>query len=161
MFITEKHHRLPRIDYRGEVSVSFTLCLKDRFPLFKSTSIIDIFEKFLRYEVEQSDCIIPVYCFMPDHQHLVVTGINPDSDTLNLINRYKQRTGYWLAQNQVNASWQKDFFDHVLRKDEGLVNVARYILENPVRRGLVANWQDYPFKGAIGCDLNYILDSMV
>jgi REP element-mobilizing transposase RayT len=97
---------------------------------------------------------------MPDHQHLIVSGTDPESDTFRFIKAYKQKTGYWLAKNKINSCWQKDFFDHIIRKDEGLVNVARYILDNPVRKDLVANWQDYPFKGAIGCELRDLLEIM-
>ncbi|MGA7564389.1 MAG: transposase [Desulfobaccales bacterium] len=160
MSIREKQHRLQERNYQGEISVSFTLCIKDRVQLFKSASVVNIFINILKYQVEKSSCIIPVVCFMPDHQHLIVTGNDSNSDILLFIKQYKQKTGHWLSQNQSTARWQKDFFDHIIRKDEGLVNVARYILDNPVRKGLVANWNEYPYKEAMGCELDYILQSM-
>ncbi|MFZ2089614.1 MAG: hypothetical protein WAU47_13665, partial [Desulfobaccales bacterium] len=58
-------------------------------------------------------------------------------------------------------SWQKDFFDHILRKDESLPVVIRYVLENPVRKGLVSDWRDYPFKGAISCNLDDVMNGLV
>ena len=161
MPIREKQHRLQEITYKGEIAVSFTLCIKDRFPLFKKAEIVNNFENILTFEVERFFCIIPVYCYMPDHQHLIVSGINSDADTLNLVRRYKQITGYWLSQHQINSGWQKGFFDHIIRKDEGLIDTAKYILDNPVRKGLVEHWQDYPFKGAIGCQMEDILESMI
>jgi REP element-mobilizing transposase RayT len=120
-----------------------------------------MFENILKSEVERLFCNIPVYCYMPDHQHLIVSGIDSEADTLSLIRRYKQKTGYWLSQQQINCRWQKGFFDHIIRKDEGLIDVAKYILDNPVRKGLVEHWQDYPFKGAIGCQLEDIIESMI
>jgi len=33
-----------------------------------------------------------------------------------------------------------------LRKDEDLLKVAEYIVYNPVRKGLVEDWRDYPFS---------------
>ena len=39
--------------------------------------------------------------------------------------------------------WQTESFDHVLRSSEGLDDKIQYALENPVRRGLVADWADY------------------
>ena len=161
MLIREKQHRLQEITYKGEISVSFTLCIEDRFPLFKKASIVNNFKNILRSEVKRSFCIVPVYCYMPDHQHLIVSGTNSEADTLSLIRKYKQKTGYWLAQHQISAGWQKDFFDHIIRKNEGLINLARYILENPVRKGLVEDWQDYPFNGAIGCELEEVLQTMI
>jgi REP element-mobilizing transposase RayT len=159
MKIREKPHRFQKDVYRGEIAVSFTLCIKDRVQLFKNASIVHVFENILRSEVERSLCIIPVYCFMPDHQHLIVSGANPEADTLIFINAYKQKTGYWLAKNHIQARWQKDFYDHIIRKEEGLIKVATYILDNPVRKGLVEHWQDYPFKGAVGCELEVLLEA--
>ena len=90
---------------------------------------------------------------------MIVTGTDEHADTLNFIKMYKQKTGYWLSRN-LNDRWQKDFYDHVIRKEENLISIARYILDNPVRKGLVARWDDYPFKGSIGFDLEDILQSM-
>jgi REP element-mobilizing transposase RayT len=42
--------------------------------------------------------------------------------------------------------WQRSFYDHPLRKDEDLLKVAEYIIYNPVRKGLVEDWRDYPFS---------------
>ncbi len=102
----------------------------------------------------------PCILLHADHQHLIVSGTNSEADTLKLIKAYKQKTGYWLAKNRIIACWQKDFFDHIIRKEEGLINIAKYILNNPVRAGLVEYWQDYPFNGAIGCELSDLLESM-
>lgn len=44
--------------------------------------------------------------------------------------------------------WQSGYYDHVLRNDEGSLGVMRYILENPVRAGLVAEVQEYPYSGS-------------
>jgi len=39
--------------------------------------------------------------------------------------------------------WQPESFDHVLRSSESLDAKIQYLLENPVRRGLVRDWADY------------------
>jgi len=41
--------------------------------------------------------------------------------------------------------WQAESFDHVLRSSESLDTKIAYLLENPVRRGLVHLWTDYPW----------------
>jgi hypothetical protein len=38
--------------------------------------------------------------------------------------------------------WQKDFFDHVLRSEESYEEKWHYVRENPVRAGLVKQWQN-------------------
>ncbi len=150
---------MPETAYKGEVSVAFTLCVRDRRNIFLNSSIIAVFTDILKSLVDRSPCIIPVYCFMPDHQHLIVTGTDEQAETLNFIKMYKQKTGYWLSRN-LSAEWQKDFYDHVIRKEENLLNIAKYILDNPVRKGLVEHWNDYPFKGSVGFDLEDLLQSM-
>ena len=43
--------------------------------------------------------------------------------------------------------WQRGFYDRSLaRTDETLTDVARYILDNPVREGLVQRAQDWPYS---------------
>lgn len=144
MTVREKKHRLPETAYNGEVSVAFTLCVQDRRNIFLSSLVVDNFAHILISLVDRFQYIIPIYCFMPDHQHLIVTGISEKADPLNFMKMYKQKTGYWLSRN-LSAKWQKDFYDHVIRKEENLLSIAKYILDNPVRKGLVEHWSDYPF----------------
>ena len=40
--------------------------------------------------------------------------------------------------------WQAGFHDHAVRKEEDLPALARYIVANPLRAGLVARIGDYP-----------------
>lgn len=177
MIVKEKKHRLPKESYRGEVSVSFTLCLKRslatpslqacpvaagfslRFNarILTNPEIVAKFTEILTAVVTPSHCIVPVYCFMPDHQHLIITGKNPDSDLWKAVGIYKQKTGFWLSENNSILGWQKDFYDHIIRKNQDVTAQVRYILDNPVRKGLARSWEEYPFKGSIGCTLEDVL----
>jgi len=47
--------------------------------------------------------------------------------------------------DQLAIGWQLDFFEHRLRREESLREKADYILANPVRAGLVARSEDWPF----------------
>jgi len=79
------------------------------------------------------------------------------SDSLKVIGDYKQRLGFWLYKNCPDVKWQKDFYDHVIKKDTNIATHVRYLLDNPVRRGIVSCWQDYLYKGSLGCKLDDIL----
>ncbi len=48
-----------------------------------------------------------------------------------------------LALNRRGRVWQAESFDHVLRSSEGLDAKIAYLLENPVRAGLVGEWTQY------------------
>lgn len=159
--IKEKSHRLPKDLYRGKVSAAFTICIRDGVPAFTERAIIGIFTNLLNSAVEKALCIVPVYCFMPDHLHLIITGTSDESDVISAVVRYKQRTGYWLSLNKPELRWQKDFYDHIIRTNENLSVQARYILDNPVRKGLVESWRDYPYKGSIGCELEAVLNCIM
>ena len=53
------------------------------------------------------------------------------------------------AKKLGGALWQCGFHDHALRREEDLLGVARYVVANPVRAGLVARVGDYPHWDAI------------
>jgi hypothetical protein len=45
--------------------------------------------------------------------------------------------------------WQKGLHDRAIRVDEDIVAIARYIIANPIRAGLVKSIQEYPHWDAI------------
>ena len=49
--------------------------------------------------------------------------------------------------------WQVSFWDRFLREEESLEEVVLYVLNNPVRKGLVKEWRDYPYSGSLELDL--------
>jgi putative transposase len=157
MEFKEKKHRLPMDSYKGDVSVVFTLCLRKKKEHLNQTEIVATFTGILNSILKETSCIVPVYCFMADHQHLIVTGTCRDSDTWMTIVKYKQKTGFWMLKNRPEMRWQKDFYDHIMRTHEDIVAQVKYILDNPVRKELVSSWQNYPFKGSIGCKLGDVL----
>ena len=97
---------------------------------------------------------VVAYCFMPDHLHLLLAG-EEDSALKDFMNMkmFKQRCGFYFKRRYGTPLWQPSYYDHVLRKEESLEQVVRYIFENPVRRGLVSDWRGYPFLGSMAFDL--------
>ena len=154
-----KHHHLQRVCYVGEVCVSITACIEPGRPVFEKSDIAATFTDFLRDAATRSQCIVPVYCFMPEHLHTIIKGLSQSSDSWRAVARFKQRTGFWFSKHS-KASWQKDFYDHIVRHDEDLANQVRYIANNPVRRGLVKNWEEYPYTGSIGMNLKELLSDI-
>ena len=85
---------------------------------------------------------------MPDHVHLAVQGRTADSDLRRFVKIAKQRVAY-LARTQfaIPAIWQGGYYERILRS-HGMESVVWYILNNPVRAGLVERAEQYPFSGA-------------
>jgi putative transposase len=81
-----------------------------------------------------------VSLIMPDHVHGLVS-FPPSNRTLQgVVSDWKR----WTAR-QLGIAWQRDFFEHRLRNDESARNKSDYILANPVRAGLVAKPEDWPY----------------
>jgi REP element-mobilizing transposase RayT len=90
------------------------------------------------------------FVVMPDHFHWLFqqSGDRPMSVAVNnvksysakTVNRYLQRTG---------AVWQRGFYDRAIRREDDLVAVARYIVANPLRAGIVSSLGDYPHWDSI------------
>jgi putative transposase len=83
---------------------------------------------------------IPLLLLMPDHLHMLAT-FGPDASMEKVVRNWKRHTA-----RQAGIHWQRDFFDHRLRNDESYEEKAAYILNNPVRAGLVARSEDWPYQ---------------
>ena len=51
----------------------------------------------------------------------------------------------WVSK-KTSVRWQRDFFDHRIRTWESGAEKANYIRQNPVRAGLVASPDEWPFQ---------------
>ena len=76
---------------------------------------------------------------MPDHLHALI-GIDGRDSLSQLIRDYKR-----ITAKMAGVRWQRNFFDHRLRHDEGLAEKFAYICQNPVRAGLVHEEKDWPY----------------
>lgn len=76
---------------------------------------------------------------MPDHLHglLAFPGDVPMQRAITSLKS-------WMAKRH-GIQWQRDFFDHRLRSTESAQEKATYIRMNPVRAGLCANPEDWPY----------------
>ncbi|MBL7958819.1 transposase [bacterium] len=152
--IKEKKHRLPSDFYAGFATVAVTACIEDRFPVFVNSNVVIQFSDTLISEATDNNCDALIYLFMPDHLHVILKGKTENAQPLKAMNKFKQKTGYWFSQNAKQIQWQKSYYDHLIRNEEGVMTQVRYILDNPVRKGIVADWSDYPFKGSTVFNFN-------
>ena len=86
------------------------------------------------------------YVVMPDHVHwLMALHEGTLSEAVQLL---KGRSAHVIGQHV----WQANYYDHVVRKDEDLRKMARYIVANPLRAKLVERIGDYPLWDAVWLD---------
>ncbi len=76
---------------------------------------------------------------MPDHVHLLVT-VPPTTSIPRVISAWKR----FIART-YGVRWQRDFFEHRMRHAEHVDAKREYLRQNPVRAGLVATAEEWPF----------------
>lgn len=84
------------------------------------------------------------FVVMPDHLHWLLELID-DASLANVIKCIKSES----AKKVGHPIWQSGYYDHAVRKEEDIQAVARYIVANPIRAGLVNKVGDYPHWDAI------------
>jgi REP element-mobilizing transposase RayT len=87
---------------------------------------------------------------MPDHVHLIFTPLVDQQgmevfSLARIMDAIKGASAHRInrALGRKGRVWQAESFDHVLRSSEGLDAKIQYLLENPVRLGLVREWSQY------------------
>ena len=141
-------HGAPRIagfDYRGLHRYSLTVCVQDRKPVFTTGDVVARVLDGMNRSATIHEFKIHVYCFMPDHVHLLVEGESDDADLPRFVKAWKQKTGFDHSRRTRQRLWQVGFYDHVLRSDESTYKHVMYILGNPLRAGLARVIGQYPF----------------
>ena len=99
---------------------------------------------------DEDEFALMAYCFMPDHLHLAVEGRSPASDLRRFVKVAKQRVAYMArTEFRIACIWQDGYYERVLRTLESMDTLIRYILDNPVRAGLVERAQDFPHSGTM------------
>lgn len=85
------------------------------------------------------------WVLMPDHLHwLFVLGVQ--APLARLIHDFKGRSARRLNRHRQTTGplWQRAYHDHAVRSDEDVHTIARYIVANPLRAGLVEKIGQYP-----------------
>jgi putative transposase len=88
------------------------------------------------------------FCLMPNHYHLVVESTRCDlSDGMHRLNGlYAQ--GFNDRYERSGHLFQNRFGARLIEHDRQLENVCAYVLDNPVRAGLTATAEDWPWSSA-------------
>ena len=90
------------------------------------------------------------WVLMPDHVHWMLE-LGTQTGLSDMLNRLKSASARRVNRHleRKGAVWARAFFDRALRKEDDLKGMARYVIANPVRAGLVERLGDYPFWDAV------------
>ena len=115
--------------------------------------------QFSRVSADEHFSVL-AYCFMPDHVHLLIQGETDHADCRSFIKYSKQCSGFHYRKTFGERLWQRYGYERTLRNEEATLSVARYILENPLRAGLVSAVQDYAFLGSDLYSVSQVLEAV-
>jgi len=135
--------RMGRHTQAGQIYL-LTTVTAGRQPVFADFKAARVLIRCLQRseQLKQADTL--AFVVMPDHLHwLMQLGSGMALSTC--IGSVKS-----ISARQLGLPvWQKGFHDHAVRKEEDLPALARYVVANPVRAGLVKRVGQYPHWDAI------------
>ncbi|MDZ7723160.1 MAG: transposase [candidate division KSB1 bacterium] len=129
----------------------------DYGPTWLQRSVLaDIVVKALQYRDQRVYDLI-AWCVMPNHVHLVF-----ETNAEYAKHGKRGRSPYWVTNilenlkwytakecnkvlKQKGRFWQSESYDHVVRQSEELDRIVRYVMNNPVKSGLVNGMQEYKY----------------
>ena len=108
----------------------------------------EVHERFMAFARigEARGIAVGCYVLMPDHVHLFVQG-NLDFVLTQWVRLLKRNLSTVIPIERPH--WQKGFFDHVIRNSDNYAQKWEYVRENPVRAGLVVNFDAWPWQGEL------------
>jgi putative transposase len=121
----------------------------ERKPIFKDFTLGRVVVNQFRCAQDQGIANSLAWVVMPDHFHWLVELQQGSLGDL----MQKTKSLSTKAVNQFTGRkdnlWQKGFHDRALRREEDLVKLARYVVANPLRAGLVEKLGDYSLWDAV------------
>jgi len=122
-------------------------------PVFSHRQLAEDVVSLLKALCKEDDIPMYAYCIMPDHVHLLFSA-SGTMDIIGFVRELKSRSTRIAWQHGYKGRiWQRSFYDRFLREDEDCRVAADYIIQNPVRNGIVEKWSDYPFLGSLVYEL--------
>jgi putative transposase len=132
----------------------FTVTLDDR----RSSVLVDHVDKLraaFRTTRAERPFTIDAIAILPDHLHAIMTLPEDDADFPGRWKRIKSLFTHRLTVAGASVSrndrgefalWQRRFWEHTIRDEADFERCAGYIHYNPVKHGLVASPQDWPYS---------------
>ena len=134
---------------KGRVSISggiyhVTAATNNREPVFLNFWHARVLVGSFVHLQKQGSVSSIAYVVMPDHFHWLFQL----NETATLASVMKSVKGF-SAKRIGKTIWQPGYHDHGIRQEEDLLQIARYIVANPLRAGLVDSIECYPHWDAI------------
>ncbi len=114
------------------------------------------------FEYDEKLYTLLAYTIMHNHVHLVLNTniqvhgkvIEDEVNESNFIQLKeivkKIKGGSAYAANKIlgrtGSFWAPNYYDYMIRDDKELLRILNYVVNNPVKAGMVERWEDYSFN---------------
>lgn len=122
-----------------------TAVTAQRRRLFQVTATAELLERTIFDYRGQGKFLLHAFVIMPDHFHALITPAQEVS--LEKAMQYI-KGGFSFRLRSKFDVWMRSFNESQIMSEAKFINCARYIEENPVRRGLVSTPEAYRFSSA-------------
>jgi putative transposase len=140
-------HNLLRYHNSGELHFITFSCYQ-RQPFLADGQGYEVFERVLETTRQRYSFVVLGYVLMPEHVHLLVN--EPRTAPLfTALQVLKQQTSRELKQKGEEQFWQRRYYDFNVYSSEKVIEKLRYMHRNPVRRGLAAKPEDWPWSSFV------------
>ncbi|MEJ1971178.1 MAG: transposase [Lacunisphaera sp.] len=146
-----QREHLRRLDYTWDRHPIYflTVCVARRRQILASPEPAKLLIESWQSAPRVHEWVVGRYVIMPDHVHFFAAALSDKKSLSAFIRDWKKWTTRQLQIADVTSRpvWQAEFFDHVLRSAKSYEEKWNYVRENPVRAGLVASADDWPYSG--------------
>ena len=139
---------MPRLKHISlkEYPYMITTVTVNREPMFENSKSADIILETILFGRRQKWYFLLSFVIIPDHIHLIIIPEDKSiSECLKSIKGFSSRQINEI-HNRKGAIWQSGFYDYILDSDNKVLNRIKYIEENPLRKGIVHNSEDYKYS---------------
>ena len=120
----------------------------DRQAVFFSDADRRVYLELVQHSAQQFQTRLLGYCLMSNHVHWIVIPCQPDSLARAFGEAHGRYAHYANAlRNRSGHFWQNRFFSCALERSH-LWAALRYVERNPLRAGLVAAADEWPWSNA-------------
>jgi REP element-mobilizing transposase RayT len=139
-------HLAPLEAHNRSIIVFVTACTAKRRQVLASASAHDA---IVRAWFSASAWLVGRYVIMPDHIHLFCAPNSMEAPSLERWMRFWKSLATRSLGERSGAIWQRHHWDRQLRSGEAYDDKWEYVRSNPVRHGLVADPDDWPYQGEL------------
>jgi len=126
------------------IIVFLTVCTKDRKPHLANSKA---HKTLTAWWSRSTRWLVGRYVILPDHVHLFCSP-GSDESLQQWVPYWKNMTARELKTG-AEPFWQRDYWDTQLRTGDSYEAKWDYVRHNPVRHGLVASADDWPYQGEL------------